>query len=348
MIRTVDFRYIVQRDGADLSELIPAAGSSPSVRMNDTGAIKTSFSGSFLDPGDEIDWMTDQIRPEMIVDGVVHPLGIYLPATVGRSETDTAKTIRIEAYDRCWQVKTRSAENQIYFAAGLNYLSAVGSLISEAGITMISAEETDAVLAEGREDWAVGTPNLDIVNQLLGEINYKQLWFDARGVARLEPVKQATAANIDHVLDDTKIESMLSDTISRDMDAYNAPNVFLCICSNADKAAPMVAKAENTNPESPLSISRRGRRITQVVQVDNIASQAALQVYANRLVTDSMMSGETIRIQTALLPGFGVGDVVALRYGGLLALAIERSWNMSLSTGGKMQHTLEKVMMNLD
>lgn len=348
MTRTVDFRYIVMRNGADYSELTPAPGSTPSVRMNDTGAIKTSFSGSFLHPVDDIDWMTDQIRPEMILDGVVHPLGIFLPATVGRRETDTGNAVQIEAYDRGWQVRARSTETQIYFAAGLNYLSAVGSLLSEAGITTISAEETSLVLTEGREDWNVGASNLDIVNQLLAEINYRPLWFDANGSAMLQAVKQPTAANIDHVLDDTKITSMLSDSLSMDMDVYEAPNVFLCICSNADKDAPMVAKAENSNPESPLSIARRGRRITQVVQVDNIASQAALQVYANRLVTDSMMSGETIRVQTALLPGFGVGDVVALRYGDILTLAIERAWTMALTPGGKMQHTLEKVMMNLD
>ena len=120
MTRTVDFRYIVMRNGADYSELTPAPGSTPSVRMNDAGAIKTSFSGSFLHPVDDIDWMTDQIRPEMILDGVVHPLGIFLPATVGRRETDTGNAVQIEAYDRGWQVRARSTETQIYFAAGLH------------------------------------------------------------------------------------------------------------------------------------------------------------------------------------------------------------------------------------
>lgn len=348
MIRTVSFRYIVTRGGADYTEIYPTADSIPVVRMDDSGEIKTSFSGVFLDPGDEVDWLTDQIRPEMILDGVTYPLGVYLPAMVHYIENETTRTVQIEAYDRCWQVKAISTEDQKYFAGELNYLSAVGSLLSEAGIDSISEEKTDLTLSEGREDWNIGTPMLDIVNQLLAEINYTQLWFDANGTAMLQAIRLPRAENIAHTLDDTKVKSMLIPQIDRETDIYSAPNVFICICSNADKDQPMIAMAENTNPQSPLSIARRGRRITQVVQLNNIASQDELQSYANRLVSSSMMRGETIQVETALLPGFGVGDVVALRYGDLMTLTIERAWTMNLTVGGRMQHVLEKVVMNVE
>lgn len=348
MTRTLDFRFVILRNGAEYTELIPVSGSSPSVRMDDSGEIKTSFTGAFLDPGEIVNWFSDQIMPEMILNGEEYPLGIFLPATIRKSENATTKTIQIEAYDKCWQVKSRSAETVRYFASGTNYLSAVGSLISESGITEISEERTSLVLTEGREDWDIGTSNLYIVNQLLSEINYKPLWFNNNGVAMLQAKKLPKAENIDHTLDDTQIESMIFDQMGTETDIYSAPNVFLCICSNADKDSPMVAMAENTNAKSPLSIMRRGRRITQVVQLDNIASQIELQAYANRLVADSMMGGETITVETALLPEFGVGDVTALRFGDLLALTVERAWSMDLRVGGKMKHTLEKVVMNVE
>ena len=348
MTRTVSFRYVIMRSGADYTEIYPTVDSTPVVRMDDSGEIKTSFSGVFQDPGDEVDWLTDQIRPEMVLDGMTYPLGIYLPATVMYAENETTKTVQIEAYDRCWQVKALCTEDQKYFAGELNYLSAVGSLLSEAGIDSVSEDKTDLTLMEGREDWNIGTPALDIVNQLLGEINYKQLWFDANGTAMLQAERLPRAENISHTLDDTKIESMLIPQIQRQTDTYSAPNVFICVCSNADKDEPMIAMAENTNPQSPLSIARRRRRITQVVQLNNIASQDELQSYANRLVSSSMMRGETIQVETALLPGFGVGEVVALRYGELMTLTIERSWTMNLTVGGRMQHTLEKVVMSVE
>ena len=60
-----------------------------------------------------------------------------------------------------------------------------------------------------------------------------------------------------------------------------------------------------------------------------------------------MISGETIEVTTGLLPGFGVADVVALRYGDLFTTCIEHSWSMQLQVGGSMRHTLEKVVINL-
>jgi len=136
--------------------------------------------------------------------------------------------------------------------------------------------------------------------------------------------------------------------IIRETDIYETPNVIICVCSNADKAAAMKATAENTNPMSPLSIMRRGRRIVQVVQVDNIASQAELQEYANRLLYDSMRTGETIQVETMLQQGFGADDVTALRYDDVMGICVEKAWTMQLTPGGKMQHTLEKVVINLE
>ena len=142
--------------------------------------------------------------------------------------------------------------------------------------------------------------------------------------------------------------SLILPGISKTSDFHSTPNVFICVCSNADKDGGMVATAENTNPQSPLSISRRGRRIAQVFRLNNIASQAELNLYASRMVSESLVTGEVISIQTCLLPGYGVGNVVALSYGDLQALCIDRRWTMSLKSGGTMQHTLERVVMNLE
>lgn len=52
-------------------------------------------------------------------------------------------------------------------------------------------------------------------------------------------------------------------------DIFNKPNVFAVVVSNADKTAPMIAKAENNNPLSVLSTVTRGMRVTAVYKVDN-------------------------------------------------------------------------------
>ena len=348
MMRTIDFRFRVIRNGGDYCLLHPADNSKPCIRMDDSGDIKTLFTGSFLAPEKEVNWLTDEIRPELILNGVTHRLGVFLPAIVSETDDGVTKSIPIEAYDRGWLARDCRVESRPFFAAGTNYLSAVSSILTSAGIIQIIETPTEAVLAEDREDWEVGTSCLDIANQLLDEINYEHIWFDRDGACILEPVAVPSAQNIEHTLDENNVESMLSPGMSNTTDFYSTPNVFICICSNADKGTVLTATAENTNPQSPLSIARRGRRIAKVVQVNNIASQEELQLYANRLVTDTMFTGETVRVQTALLPGFGVGDTVALQYGDIFSVCRERSWNMQLTVGGKMTHTLEKVVYNLD
>lgn len=348
MTRTIDFRYYVVRNGADFSELQAVAGSEPKITMDDSGSIKTKLSGTFLVPGEDVNWLNDEICPVMVLDGAEYRLGLFAPSKVSESESVTSKSVQIDALDRCWLVQDHRTENLLYFQAGTNYLDAVGSLLAASGIVAVSRIPTTATLQEDREDWDVGTSYLDIINQLLREINYKELYFDGEGTAILEPNVTATAANVKHILDETKVESLILPGISKTSDFHSTPNVFICVCSNADKDSGMVAVAENTNPQSPLSIARRGRRISKVVMVDNIASQAALDMYANRMVTESLMTGEVLTIQTCLLPGYGVGDVAALSYGELQTLCIDHRWTMSLKIGGTMQHTLERVVMNLE
>ena len=348
MIRTVDFRYYAVRNGANFCELKVPDDSEANITMDDSGSIKTKLSGSFLPPAEDVNWLTDEIRPVLIINGVEHRLGLFLAANVKMSVDGTSSRLIIDSYDRGWIVRDHRTEYTLYFPAGTKYIDAVGSILAESGITLISATACDEVLAEDRADWDIGTSSLDIVNQLLAEINYEELWFDQDGVAILEPKATPTANNIDHVLDESIVESMMLPGLSTATDVYEQPNVFVCVCSNADKSTAMRAVAENTNPQSPLSIARRGRRITSFVTVDNIATQAELQLYADRMVTDSLLKGETFGLSTCLLPGYGVGDIVVLRYGDIYSLCKERRWTMELRPGGLMSHTLERVVMNLD
>lgn len=347
MTRSISFRYVILKNGVDAGQIYPSAGSVPTVRMNSSGEIKSSLRGSFVDPGDAVNWLSDQIRAEIIIDGTTHHIGVFLPASVRQIEDSTSKIVTIEAYDRCWILRDTVAESMYFIPAGTNYIEAVTNLLTAAGIALIQATPSTETLAEDREDWEMGTSYLKIINQLLSEINYKALWFNQDGVAILEPESIPTANNIKHTLDDTTVKSLIIPGINRETDVYKSPNVFICVCSNPDKDDVMVARSENTNPQSPLSTKRRGRSITSVVNVDNIASQAELQNYADQLRDKSMIAGETIQVSTALLPGYGADDVTSIKYGDLFAICIERAWSMSLQVGGNMTHKLERVVIEL-
>lgn len=342
MTRTLDFRFVIVRGGADYLEINPV--SAPTIRCDDSAEIKMSLSGQFFDD-ERIDWLSDEIRVEVNIDGVAHPLGVYLVSTASRKDDGTTKQVNIEAFDRCWIVKDNYTENLLYFAQGTNYLTAISQLLTTCGIAIVAMTPNDATMQEAREDWNVGTSYLEIINQLLSEINYNPLWFDKDGVAILEPVSVPTIQNVEHSLDNSNVKSLLLPQITQESDIFQAPNVFICICSNADKNAPMVATSVNANPQSPLSVMRRGRRIATVVQVDNIASQEELQTYADTLRNESLIRGETIQVTTGILPDFGVADVVSLIYDDIADICVDRAWDMRLEVGGEMKHTLERVVV---
>ena len=354
-MRNEAVRFKVRRNGAEYAEIYPANNSAPQLRADSKSQIKMSMRGTFLQSAFdsrgnpvEVDWLNDEIAPVLIINGEESPLGVLMVATV-KYNIGTPSTVDVEAYDRSWRVKDTRKATTVYFSSGTLYLDAVEALLVESGIENISR-------TEAREDWEVGTSNLEIINALLSEINYNDLWFNQTGVAVLQPQKSAEAANIQHIFTDKKPDPRNPKEVgiislfpgkSKKVDVFNAPNVIICICSNADKSGPMVAMAENMNANNPLSIPRRGRRITSTINVSNIASQEALQAYADQKVTESIMTGEVINVKTQLQTGFGIGDVTALQTEETTGVCVERSWTMELRPGGTMTHELERVVYSI-
>lgn len=346
MTRTVDCFVRVLRNEAELTRLVAPEDSPPVIRMNDSGEIKTSLSGVFR-PNPLVDWYQDELQPVLVLDGVEYNAGVFMPATISEGRSDAGILLEVEAYDRAYRLAETKSEAPLHIAAGTNYISAIEQLLSGAGITLMQATLTDEVLPEALEIAEIGTSYLSVVNQLLSEIAYNDLWFDENGIARIEPYREPSGDQISHTFRSDRVRSLMLSGMQRSTDTFQAANVFVCVVKNPDKSTSMVATAVNDNPESPLSVSRRGRRITQVYTIDNIASQSALQAYANMLKSQSQMTGETIRFQTAIFPGFGVRDVVAFAYDEITALCIERAWTMTMQAGGVMSHTLERVVYNI-
>lgn len=340
MIRELDVRFGVYRSGALLTFL--QSTDAPTMSMDSSGAIKTSLQGSFL-PNDKVNWLTDEVRPELIINGETHRCGVFIPVTVEGKTGENGKTLTVSMYDRCFLAQSLRLEQILHIQSGAFYIDVVLSLLEQCGITLVMQTPNVATITTDREDWDVGTSYLTVINQLLSEIGYKDLWFDSEGYARIEPKLNPTADNIQHRINANDPSVFLSPSHSVASDIFNKPNVFVCICSNPDLGAPLTATAVNDNPQSPLSVQRRGRRISELVKVNNIASQEDLQAYARRLVFDSMTSSDTIIVRTGLLPGFGVNDVVALRDDDATGICVEKSWTMELVSGGKMVHTLGKV-----
>ena len=347
MTRDVRFRVDVLRNGAPLTQLQWDTQSAPQIMADRAATIHGSLKGSFL-PNSAADFASDELRPVMTIGGVETPLGIYQAATVSTKGGDTGTRVEIEAYDRCWRVYTQKTETILHLAAGSSYLTEIRKLLTACGVALVIATPSDATLQTDREDWDVGTSYLTIVNDLLAEINYNSLWFDASGVARLEPYQEPSAQNIDWSYGTTDLflpDRHPGPNFSDEEDIFNAPNVFICVCSNPDLEQPMVATAVNDNPQSRKSTFRRGMRITSVERVDNIASQEELQAYADRMRNESLLSARAITFYTLNDPGHGIGDVLALTHDDIGGIYLETGWQMQLSAGSLMTHSAKRTVI---
>ncbi len=341
-MRTYSYRIDVLRNGAKFGEL--KAIEPPEVNFSSSAEIKSGISGLFkYDP--LFDFLSDEIKPWQVIDGVEKPIGVFSVGTYEDEITDTEHNVKIEAYDRCYRLFETKTETILHLSSGTNYIDAIKGLLATAGIVLYIATPTSSVLSTDREDWDIGTDYLTIINALLAEINYHDIWFDENGYAILQPIQKIDSSRIKHYYDANSNISILEPNCSVTTDIFSKPNVFIVVCNNPDFSEPLVSTIENNNPLSSLSIFKRKRRIAQVYRVDNIADKEALDAYASDLCSKSMLSLETATIMTANESGHGIDDIIAINHPKLQGLYQEKSWNLTLGAGNSMIHVLERSVL---
>lgn len=339
-LNTFSVRYEVLRNKA-VYAVLNALTDFGEVTCDSTSELKMSFRGTFAELPPDVNFLTDRLRPVVILNGEEFSVGVYAITTESERNENGETVTELEGYSLLYLASRKCIETRLSIPAGTNYISECVQLLNSAGITDIDAEPTGYTLATAREDWDVGTPVLTIVNDLLAEISYNSAWVALDGTVRLTKYAPPSLANVDHVYSEGKF-SVIEDGYTRSSDRYGRYNVFLVTCENPDLSAPMSATAVNDSEESPFSTAKLGR-ILRVETVDNIPSQAALQEYANRMKYQSMQETETITFATAQIPNHETFDVVALGMGDLTGIYAETGWTLPLVPGGPMSHTARRV-----
>ena len=348
-LRDVRYRVRVLRNGAELTKLLWDSSAPPTVMWDKSGVIRSSMKGTFY-PNNTVDLLTDELQPVITVNGQEYPLGVFRASTVGNRNRNYATLINLEAYDRCWVLKNNKIESVLHLAAGTKYTVAVEQLLTDCGIALRIVDPSESTLQTDREDWEIGTDYLSIVNQLLGEINFEPIWFDAEGVAHLERYRPLSERTIMHRYGNMGRAGVFNpamDDSETETDLFSTPNVFICICSNPELPEPMVATAENDNPSSVTSIFRRGMRIARCYAVDNVASQEELQAYADRLRNESMFTTQTVSFETFAEGGHGVGDTISISDAKIGGVYEETAWSITMQAGRMMKNTAKKEVSTL-
>lgn len=339
LIRKVDTRVDVYRDGAKVTELSPIG--TVAIRMQRGRTIKTSMSGTFR-PNPLVDWLRDELRPVAVINGEEHHVGVFLAASYQESREDGAKSISVSAYDNCWRCQTVVLRSALEVNYTQNIVSKVQELLKMCGITQISAVDCGDSYPFIYE-WPMGTNMLTVINESLAMINYDELSFDGDGTAIIQPRVDAAEENVKHQYSASNPDSLLLPRVSKTADYFEAPNVFIVYVSNPEQNLTPVTVVNNY-VNSPVSVPRRGREIAKLVRVDSASSQLMLRAKAMSIMLESAQASETIEFSTALQPGHGVGDICSIIADGISGIGREVEWRMELTAGGEMTHKIERAI----
>ncbi len=289
----------------------------------------------------EFSMPSDRISPVIIDDdGTEHREGIYMiissPSTFGETHDQTT----LELYDESYILAQSAFDSRHFYAAGTLYTDVFREILSEMGMARQYIDASSAVIQVDRE-FAIGDNVLQSLNTLLTEAGFDTLHVDGEGYAKCTLKKEKL---VPEFIYKTGRNSFIHPGITRKSDIYGLPNVFVGVVSTPEQEV-LTFKAENHNPNSDLSIERRGYKLTQVYQLDGIASQDELEAYVNKLLSDSMMAVEGVNLSTEIQPGHDFQNCIQVEHKGLTGLYIEKSWSYSLETGAAMSHYAEKKVM---
>jgi len=338
---TLTFRYDVIRNGDVVGSI--SAHDAPEIQCDSTSELKMSLRGSFrYDWKGRFDFLTDRLRPVMVLNGEDYPLGTFVITTESPERASGADIAKLEGYSLLYLLRRKRTEGRLHLAAGTNYITAILNLLEDAGITDYDEDETEYTLAADREDWDEGTPYLTIINTLLSEISYNSLWVKLDGTVMLTQYEAPTLANVTHTYTAGRY-SLIEPDYKITTDIYGKCNVFRVVCDNPDLSGTLTATSVNSEPTSPYSTVHLGR-ILHLERVDSVPDADALQEIADRLRAESLQSTQTAEFYTALMP-HETFETVALDNGEAHGIYRETGWRMALDASGQMTHKAKRVIV---
>ena len=371
--RTLDFRYDLLTNQNILKKRLTNVLSA-SVANNALAEIKRTARFSLVEDG-TINFLTDRIKPwvrlrlpprRIIARGnyflmtqfpaeleleleeeeggfVEFPQGVFLLSTPPRiADSAGIITREVEAYDQLQVLIDDKVEDRYTVGQGTNYVVAVKALLDGAGIVNQNLTPTASTLPVVR-DWEPGTSKKIIINDLLGAINYRSLWFDENGVAVAMPYVSPADRASEYTYEINE-ESVILPGAVDSLDLFAIPNKWVLVVSEPDRA-PLTSVYTNENPNSPTSTVSRGRTIVDYREYE-AADQATLNARAERVAFESSQVYQQVIFETGIAPYHSDSDILTLIHPplGIASKFSEVAWEYDLRPGAVMKHRLRRIV----
>lgn len=240
-----------------------------------------------------------------------HPLGTFLVQTPSSNFNGKYTSVSMDAYTPLLELTENMPDIGYSISKEKNILEMVYKLTDENLRAPVVSTTDDTKL---HYDFVANTDDtwMTYLRDLLSNADYsydidelgRVIFKPIQDVSSLQPVWTYTDDN----------SSILYPEISTEQDLFGIPNVVEVVYSNGD--ATLYAKIENTDPNSPLSIQNRGRKIIHRDTNPSLVgkpTQSQINKYAEKLLKELSSVEYTISYKHGYCP-VRVGDCVRLNY----------------------------------
>jgi len=344
--RQIAFRYDLLDNSNNLKKPLGCVQAG-SIANNSLANIKRTAKFTLWDDG-TINFLSDRIQPwarlKMSGGWVEWPLGVFVLSTPPR-KADISGTVtrEVDAYDLLQVLTDDKVTDRYTVTAGTNYIAAVKALLDGALITAQNLTATNITLPAAL-DWKPGTTKLQIINDLLGAINYRSLFFDENGQAVAQPYVSPDVRASEYTYQDDD-QSVIFPEVEQGLDLFGIPNRWVLVCTEPDRSV-LVSTYTNSNPSNSTSTVNRGRTIVDYQEGQQAADQASLDALTQRTAYEASQVYEQVSFDTAIMPMHSDSDVLSLIFTklGISAKYSEQSWSFDLKAGVRMKHQIRRVV----
>lgn len=296
-----------------------------------------------------LNWGRDRVRPYVVVEGTFRAnQGVYVLTTPSEQRGESPQTWDVVGYNLLHLLQDGPGDTYVA-TAGTTYLQAVRDVLTAAGLSvpLMMDGTLQATTLPATRVWGLidgGATWLGIIDDLLDEINYQNLYADQDGNLRsgpyMDPALRPSEWTFDTSDEGTNIVHQ-DRTVTEDV--ANAVNWWKFVRTNIDYQPALTPEpdglyvVENVS-DGPASQDALGRIVRKVVFLE-AADQAALEAQGDRIVIEDKQVTRTVSLRVDPLPVQGHADVVTLVDGGVSEKLPVSSWSLSL-TGDAGQLTL--------
>lgn len=319
--------------GERLGQLTPLSGAdAPTLEHDTTRTITRQLTMKLGKVDTEaINPISERVEITMIFpSGAEYPLGKYMYSNPSVQQYTIGDLGTYVLTDEMFLVDQQILAGVAGFRTGIPAL--IGQVLEGLPI-QYEVEPSPYVSSQA---WTIGTNRGQILEALAVSGSYFSPWFNNDG--KLKFIRAFNAA--DQICDfdfDTGYKVM-RDSVVRTDDLLSAPNVYLVTANSSDNGdtAPVVGTARIA-PTAPNSVENRGFAI-----VSQTTTQVGTNAQANAIaygLAQRNSTLENVKLSTAPDPRHDGYNVI--RWDGSNWLEI--AWDMVLTEGGLMSHTLRKT-----